>query len=92
MANKIIKFDKESEILKALGHPVRLKMVFGLIDNNECNVNEIVEGLKLPQSTISQHLSILKSRGIIVSRKEGVKTCYKVVNKTVLEIVDILKK
>lgn len=92
MANKIIKFEKESEILKALGHPVRLKMVFGLIDNNECNVNEIVEGLKLPQSTISQHLSILKSRGIIVSRKEGVKTCYKVVNEKVLEIVEVLKK
>lgn len=92
MANKSIKFEKESEILKALGHPVRLKMVFGLIDNNECNVNEIVEGLKLPQSTISQHLSILKSRGIIVSRKEGVKTCYKVVNEKVLEIVEVLKK
>jgi ArsR family transcriptional regulator len=92
VANKIIKFEKESEILKALGHPVRLKMVFGLIDNNECNVNEIVEGLKLPQSTISQHLSILKSRGIIVSRKEGVKTCYKVVNEKVLEIVEVLKK
>lgn len=92
MLNKTISFEKDSEILKALGHPVRLKMVFGLIHYNECNVNEIVDELKLPQSTVSQHLSILKNRGIIISRKEGVKTCYKVVNEKVLEIVEVLKK
>ena len=81
----------QSELLKALAHPVRLRMVEGLI-SNECNVNKIVDKLKLPQSTVSQHLSILKSRGVVKARKEGLKSCYKVVNPEVLEIVRILGK
>jgi DNA-binding transcriptional ArsR family regulator len=82
---------RESGLLKALAHPVRLRMVEGLI-RNECNVNKIVDKLKLPQSTVSQHLSILKSRGVVKARKEGLKTCYKVANPKVLEIVRILGK
>jgi len=86
----MINYQKDSDILKALGHPVRLKIATGLI-NNECNVNKIVEKLKIPQSTASQHLGILKNRGIITPRKEGVMTCYSVINKKVLKIIDILK-
>ncbi len=82
-------YDTESELLKALAHPVRLRMVEGLL-NNECNVNKIVEKLKLPQSTVSQHLSILRSRGVVTCRKEGLKTCYKVVNPKVIKLVRIL--
>jgi len=82
-------FDRESELLKALAHPVRLRMAEGLI-NNECNVNKIVEKLGLPQSTISQHLSILRNRGIVKARKEGLRTCYKVDNAKVVRLVKIL--
>jgi ArsR family transcriptional regulator len=87
---KKINFDKDSDILKALGHPVRLRMVCGLLRGDECNVNKMVEELCLPQSTVSQHLGILKSRGIIEPRKDGVKTCYHVIDERVKEIVDIL--
>jgi ArsR family transcriptional regulator, arsenate/arsenite/antimonite-responsive transcriptional repressor len=90
--SRSINIKHDSDILKALGHPVRLKMVFGLIENYECNVNKMVEELKLPQSTVSQHLAILKNKGIIAFRKEGVKACYKVVDKKVLQIIELLKK
>ena len=90
--NRTIDFEKESGKLKALGHPIRLKMIIGLIQHDECNVNKMVDELKIPQSTVSQHLGILKSRGIIIPRKEGVKTCYSVVDRKVIEIVKILQK
>ena len=83
-------YSKESDFLKALGHPVRLKMVEGLA-RNKCNVNQIVKKLRLPQSTVSQHLSILRMHGIIVPEKEGVKTCYRVVSDKARKIVSILK-
>ncbi len=89
---KKIDFEKESEVLKALGHPVRLRIVTGLLQEDECNVNKIVDKLKIPQSTISQHLGILKSRGIIKARKDGVKTCYSVIDDKVKMILDILEK
>jgi DNA-binding transcriptional ArsR family regulator len=80
---------RESEILKALAHPVRLKMVEGLI-NHECSVTRMVKALKIPQSTVSQHLGILKSRGIVQMRKEGVKTCYRVTDRKINELIKLL--
>ncbi len=86
-----LQYEKESELLKALGHPVRLRMVEGLL-NHECNVNKMVKALKLPQSTVSQHLSILKNRGIVQIRKDGVKTCCKVVDARIAELMKVLEK
>ncbi len=86
-----LEYNKESEFFKALGHPVRLKIVEGLL-NHECNVNKIVRGLKLPQSTISQHLALLKNRGIVATKKDGVKCCYKVVDDRVEKLLRVLKK
>ncbi len=82
----------ESAVLKALGHPVRLKIVDGLLSGKECNVNTMVKNLKLPQSTVSQHLGILKNSGIISYKKDGVSTCYRVVNDNVKKIIAILNK
>jgi len=85
------KYAEFSEVFKALGHPARLKIVEGLI-RHPCHVNEIVEGLGLPQSTVSQHLGILRSRGIIIPRKEGVKTCYLVTDERVRSIIKCLER
>jgi ArsR family transcriptional regulator len=81
----------ESELLKALAHPVRLKMVEGLM-GRECNVSKMVHALKIPQSTVSQHLGVLKNQGILEIRKDGVKTCYRVVDTKVAHIIKILGK
>lgn len=86
-----IRYEQISEMLKALAHPARLKMVAGLV-RNECNVGHIQKVLGLPQSTISQHLRILKNAGIIKGRKEGTKICYRVVDKRARKIVEIIKK
>jgi len=83
------KLQEFSEILKALGHPIRLKIVEGLI-KHPCHVNEVVAGLGLPQSTVSQHLGVLRNRGIISPRKEGVKTCYLVTDERIREILKFL--
>ncbi len=50
----------------------------------------MVEKLGLPQSTVSQQLSILRSRGIIAPEKDGVRTCYRVVDARVHEIIRAL--
>lgn len=83
-------FNEASEVFKALGHPIRLQMVIGLMDHGECNVNKIVNELNIPQSTASQHLGILKSRGIVQLRKEGVKACYRVVDERIHKIIEAL--
>ncbi len=78
-----------SELLKAMGHPVRLRILKGLIRHG-CNVGRIVAALGLPQSTVSQHLSILRKCGVIAPQKKGVRTCYEVVDVRARKIVDAL--
>ncbi len=80
------KFERLSEVLKALSHPARLHIVAGLL-KDECNVSQIQRSLGLPQSTISQHLRVLKNGGIIKGRREGTKMCYRVVEERVRKII-----
>lgn len=87
---KKINYEKESELLKALAHPVRLQLIDMLL-SDECCVTELTEILDLPQSTISQHLGILKKAGALHPYKSGVKTCYKVRDDKVTRIMEILK-
>lgn len=82
-------YEQISAMLKALAHPVRLCIVRGLI-NNQCNVSKMQECLNLPQSTVSQHLAKLKSAGIIEGERNGLEICYKVVNKQVRDLVNLM--
>jgi len=83
--------EEASEILKALAHPTRLAITTGLLEN-ECNVTEIQRKLGLPQSTISQHLRVLRNSGIIRARREGTRRCYKVIDSRAREIVQIMAR
>lgn len=85
-----VNYESDSELLKALGHPVRLRMVIGLL-NHECHVDKMVQNLGLPQSTVSQHLGILRNQGILEVRKEGVRTCYRVADKRVEALIKVLQ-
>ncbi|MGV8121266.1 MAG: ArsR/SmtB family transcription factor [Candidatus Xenobiia bacterium LiM19] len=83
------KYELSSTICKALGHPLRLKIVEGLIKNG-CNVMHIVECLKIPQATVSMHLAVLRTSGIIEGERKGTQVCYKVVNDEAKKIVELL--
>jgi ArsR family transcriptional regulator len=82
-------FADEAEILKVLGHPIRLKIVAGLC-SQECNVKHIWECLGLPQATVSQHLALLKNKGVIEGKREGVEVHYSVVNPMVKKIISVI--
>lgn len=62
--------------LKALAHPARIAIVKLLAARDECMCGEIVEGLPLAQSTVSQHLKALKEAGLVQGTVEGRRTCY----------------
>lgn len=85
-------FEKKSEILKALAHPVRLCIVKGLIEKGSCNVTHMQNCLETPQSTLSQHLSKLKSVGILKSEKFGLEIKYSIKNKEIKNLINILFK
>ena len=85
MFNK--KYKSPAKVLRALGHPIRLSIAKGLLKQKSCNVSKIVTGLKIPQSTVSQHLNTLKAAGVIKGERKGVKVCYSVANTLVKRIL-----
>jgi ArsR family transcriptional regulator, arsenate/arsenite/antimonite-responsive transcriptional repressor len=60
----------------ALAHPARVRIVRLLIERESCICGEIVDQLPLAQSTVSQHLKILKESGLIQGEVDGPKVCY----------------
>lgn len=85
-------FSREAEIFKALGHPIRLKIVYGLLRMGGCNVKNMQECLGLHQATVSQHLIHLKSRGIITSTRQGLEMIYSVAEPWAMCVVDHIDK
>src|SRR5688572_14088626 len=65
-----------TSLFKSMAEPVRLRLLH-LLCRAELNVNELVTILKLPQSTVSRHLKVLKEQGLVADRPEGVTTFYK---------------
>jgi ArsR family transcriptional regulator len=65
-----------AKMLKALGNPVRFAIVQALAEKNVCITGEIVEFTTLAQSTVSQHLKVLREAGLIAGEVDGPATCY----------------
>jgi ArsR family transcriptional regulator len=63
-------------MLKALGNPVRFRIMQILAERRSCITQEIVDTTPLAQSTVSQHLKVLRDAGLIQGEIEGPATCY----------------
>jgi ArsR family transcriptional regulator len=69
--------DRElAALAKAVGHPARLQILRLLLRKNACVCGEIVDELPLSQSTVSQHLAVLKAAGLIRGDIDGPRVCY----------------
>ncbi len=70
-------FEQAAEVLKALSHPVRLKLI-ELLSHHELTVNQLADRLKLPQNQVSTHLNRMRAQGILDRRREGREVYYRI--------------
>jgi len=82
-------YSSESEIIKVLGHPIRLKLIACLC-SQQCNVKHLWECFGLPQAKVSLHLAQLKRAGIISGKRVGQEMHYSVINPLAKKIIEIL--
>jgi len=68
--------ERLARMLKALGNPVRFQIMQTLAERRSCITQEIVDTTPLAQSTVSQHLKVLREAGLIQGEVEGPATCY----------------
>jgi len=80
--------DFQAEILTALAHPNRIRVLEKIREGVSCNC-EIAPGLDLEQSNLSRHLKILVGSGILRSWKEGLRTNYEITDERIYDLLDL---
>ena len=83
--------ERASRSLKAMSHPLRLKILCKL-GAEEVSVQDIVEQVGTSQSNISQHLAILRDKGILESRKDANRVYYRVSDSRTLQLIDMMRQ
>jgi len=83
--------DLAARALKAMSHPIRLKILCTLSES-EVSVQDIVENVGTSQSNISQHLAILRDKGILLSRKDANRVYYRVGDPRTLRLISMMKE
>jgi ArsR family transcriptional regulator len=86
-----IDLDVASRGLKAMGHPLRLQILCLLATAKEISVQSLVDQVGTSQSNISQHLSILRDRRILTSRKDANKVYYRIDDPNILLLMGIMR-
>ena len=79
--------EQVASVLKALAHPVRLKIADMLESGEKC-VNEIVEEVGGKQSITSQQLNMMKDKGVLSCRRDGSRVYYKIENPNVIRLLN----
>ena len=83
--------ERASRSIKAMSHPLRLKILCALGDR-EVNVQDIVTMVGTSQSNISQHLAILRDKGILMSRKDANRVFYRVGDPRTLALIGMMRE
>lgn len=82
--------EQAARSLKAMSHPLRLKILCAL-GGKEISVQDIVEMVGTSQSNISQHLGILREKGILSTRKHANRVYYRVGDKRTLRLIGMMR-
>ena len=83
--------ERAARSLKAMSHPLRLRILC-VLGSQEVSVQDIVECVGTSQSNISQHLAILRDKGILASRKDANRVFYRVDDARTLRLIDMMQE
>src|SRR3990167_8596424 len=84
-------YELHAEICKVFSNPTRLE-ILNLLRDTEMSVTGLIEKTKLSQANVSQHLSIMKSKGIVLSDRKGKNICYRLTNPKIIKAFDIIRE
>ena len=82
----------KADIFRALAHPTRIAIIEMLRDEGEVPVSTVFDQLGLEQSNVSQHLAVLRSKHLVVTRKDGNHVYYSLRDKVIGEVLDLMRQ
>jgi len=84
-------YEVHADICKIFTNPKRLEII-DILRDGEKTVNEIVSLLNLPQSTVSQHLALMRDKGILEAERSGNSTFYRISDDRILKACDLMRE
>lgn len=84
-------YDLQAEICKILSSPKRIEIISALKDG-EKTVTELVDILETPKANVSQHLAVMRLKGIVKSRRDGVNIYYSIANPKVVQACALMRE
>lgn len=86
------KLEEAASKLRAIAHPMRIAIISLLEQKEQLNVTQIYEALKIEQASASHHLNILKTKGVLDSRRSGKNTFYFLKHEALSQMIDCLNR
>lgn len=83
--------EQAARAMKAMSHPLRLKILC-VLGANEASVQDIVDAVGTSQSNISQHLAILRDKGVLHARKDANRVFYRVSDQRTLQLIGMMRE
>jgi DNA-binding transcriptional ArsR family regulator len=84
-------FEMQAQLCQVLGNTIRLRIVSALKGGPQC-VNELVAILKtVPQPTVSRHLAVLRSAGVLLAHRQGMETIYEIANPKIVGVCEMMR-
>jgi len=84
-------FEIQADICKVFTNAKRLEILNTLMDK-EMTASELIKKIGLSKANLSQHMSILKSKGVVLSRREGVNIYYRISNPKIIQACDLMRE
>jgi len=82
-------FQRQAEVYQTLASPIRLELL-SYIRDGEKRVNELAELTELNQAKVSQHLSVMRSKGLVATRREGANIYYRIAHSKLIRACDLI--
>ena len=90
MINKEYKIKQTASLLKAIGHPIRVKIILCLSRNRNMTVTELCNDLSIHQPILSLHLAVLRKQNVIKVKKQGKQSIYSISDISVKQIISLI--
>lgn len=84
-------FEMQSDVCKTLASPKRIE-ILNALKEGEKTVSELVEILGVPKANVSQHLAVMRHKGILKSRRDGINIYYSVTNRKVIDACILMRE
>ncbi|MBI5400219.1 winged helix-turn-helix transcriptional regulator [Candidatus Saganbacteria bacterium] len=83
--------EMHAEVCKTLANPKRIEII-NLLGNKELPVSKLLQKTGLLKANLSQHLSVMRTKGIIKARKEGLTVYYRIANLKIIKACDLMRE